>query len=67
MRYLVDVGALIPVNGVTAADALTLALLDLGCESHVDHRAAVYELSQDGQSLIRVIPCEWSEREGAAT
>jgi hypothetical protein len=62
MRYLVDLGRLIPVTAVTARDALHLALLDLGCEGHVDRSARVYEFDQEGEVLIGVVPCELEER-----
>jgi hypothetical protein len=75
MRYLVDLGRLITVNGVTARDAFSLALVGLDSKSQVDRLAAacvylldqegVYELGQEGKDLIGVVPCELEERERA--
>lgn len=61
MTHLVDVGALVPVKAVSAADALHLALLELGCEDFVDRKAAtVYEMSDAGK-ILRAIPVTESE------
>jgi hypothetical protein len=64
MRLLVDLGRLIPVTAVSPADALYSALLTLGCESHVDRNACVYELDQQGD-VMRVVPCELEEGNAA--
>ena len=60
MLYLVDLGVLIRVPGVSAQDALGLAELETGRERI--HRVAVYELAADGCEVIRVIPCQSEER-----
>jgi hypothetical protein len=65
MRLLVDLGRLVPVTAVSPSDALHSALLTLGCESHVDRNACVYELDQDGD-VLRVVPCELQEGKDAA-
>jgi hypothetical protein len=66
MRYLVDLGRLVPVSAVTPSDAFQLAILGLGCESHVDRaHCRVYELDQDGRVVIRVVHCELQGKEVA--
>lgn len=65
MRCLVDIGRLVPVNAVSPADALHSALLSLGCESHIDRNACVYELDQNGE-VLRAVPCELEEGKDAA-
>ena len=58
MTHLVDVGRLVPVSAVTAADAFHLALLDLGREDLIDRAGAcVYELDRSGKVILRAIPC----------
>ena len=61
MRYLVDLGRLVPVLGVTAHDAFTSALLDVGRESQFDSSACVYVLDKEGK-VLGVVPCEFEER-----
>jgi hypothetical protein len=58
MRYLVDVGRLVPVMDVTPRAALQLALLDLGCKTRVDLSFPVYELDEEGKVVLGVVLCD---------